>query len=475
MLYRLNIPMLKKHNQLFLSLMMAADFAVVVLAWVGAYHLRFTVEVAPVLKGDPGIGPYLRFLPVVAAVWMIALWMGGVYQPMRADSRFHEYWRILRAGVIGTVMVMAAAFTYREHEYSRLFMGLFWLCGTVGVTASHIVVRTMLREMRRRGHNLRYILIVGAGDLARRLVENFSRHPESGMVVVGMLGDAEEEAGSEYLGVKVIGAVEGLKEMIRRHGVDQIFIALPRHAHDRLEKTLRMLDDEMVDVKLAPDIMEFMRLNPSVEDFDGIPIVSLTESPLYGWNSLLKRVFDIIGSMALITLTAPVMAAVALAIRRESRGPVIFRQERMSLGGEPFTIYKFRSMRVDAEVHTGAVWATQNDPRRTRVGEFIRATSLDELPQFFNVLEGSMSLVGPRPERPVFVEGFKNGIPRYMLRHKVKAGITGWAQVNGWRGDTSLEKRIEFDLYYIENWSLLFDLKILWLTLWRGFINKNAY
>ncbi|MBI4828666.1 MAG: undecaprenyl-phosphate glucose phosphotransferase, partial [Nitrospinae bacterium] len=316
---------------------------------------------------------------------------------------------------------------------------------------------------------------VGAGDLARRLVENFARHPESGMVVVGMLGDNHSEVGGEYLGVKVIGAVDELKEMIRRHGIDQIFIALPRHAHDRLEKTLLMLDDEVVDVKLAADIMEFMRLNPSVEDFDGIPIVSLTESPLYGWSAALKRMFDIIGSLALIVLTAPVMAAVALAIRLESRGPVIFRQQRVSLGGEPFTIYKFRSMRVDAEAHTGAVWATQNDPRRTRVGEFIRATSLDELPQFFNVLAGGMSLVGPRPERPVFVEDFKGGIPRYMLRHKVKAGITGWAQVNGWRGDTSLEKRIEFDLYYIENWSLLFDVKILWLTLWRGFINRNAY
>ena len=238
---------------------------------------------------------------------------------------------------------------------------------------------------------------------------------------------------------------------------------------------MSLLDEETVDVKLAPDILQYISLSGGVEDFEGIPIISLTESPMYGWNRALKFVFDFIFSIVFLTIASPVMIAVAIAIKLESEGPVIYSQRRMSLDGNPFTLYKFRSMKTGAEDNTGAVWATKDDDRKTKIGEFIRKTSLDEFPQLFNVLQGQMSLVGPRPERPEFVEKFKSDIPKYMLRHKVKSGITGWAQVNGWRGSTSLVKRIEYDLYYIENWSLLLDIKIIWLTLWKGFVNDHAY
>jgi Undecaprenyl-phosphate glucose phosphotransferase len=235
------------------------------------------------------------------------------------------------------------------------------------------------------------------------------------------------------------------------------------------------LEEETVDIKLVPDLLRYMDLQSGIEELDGMPVINLTESPLYGWNTVFKRVSDIVLSSLAILITFPIMVLIAIVIKLESRGPLLYKQERMGLDRNVFWMYKFRSMEPEAEKQSGPVWAKENDDRRTRVGTFLRSTSLDELPQFFNVFMGQMSLVGPRPERPVFVDEFKKSIPFYMLRLKMKAGLTGWAQVNGWRGNTSLEKRIECDLYYIKNWSLLFDIKILFLTIWKGLINRHAY
>ncbi|VAX15002.1 Undecaprenyl-phosphate galactosephosphotransferase [hydrothermal vent metagenome] len=467
--------MLKKHNQIFFAAMLIVDVLAIILSWFLSYHVRFHSGMFDVPKGVPPFSEYATVLPVIIVIWIMALQMGGLYEPMRSNSRFHEYFRIFRTATISAVLMATAAFFYREFEFSRLMMGIFWGISIIALTFSHTVVRTALRNARKRGFNLRYVLIVGAGELGQTLAGTFARHPESGLKVFGILGDTEDDIGLTYHGYPVIGTIDQVKEKIQEHEIDQIFIALPRDADLRLEKTLALLGDETVDVKLAPDILQFMRLNSGVEDFDGIPIVSLTESPMYGWNLLLKRIFDIVVSLISIVIWAPVMLVVAILIKLESKGPLFYKQERMSLGGGSFVIYKFRSMKDEAESETGAVWAKNNDDRRTGIGEFLRRTSLDELPQLFNVLKGNMSLVGPRPERPVFVKDFKKTVPMYMLRHKMKAGITGWAQVNGWRGDTSLEKRIEFDLYYIENWSLFLDVKILWLTIWKGFINKHAY
>ena len=467
--------MLKKHNQLFLSIMLLVDIVVVIFSWYATYHIRFSTGLFPITKGIPPLYQYLYFIPALAVIWFISLRLGGLYSPMRSDSRFNEYFKIFRSSTIAMVITLAAAFFYREFSYSRLFMGIFWGTSTFALIISHAVVRTILRELRRRGHNLRYVLIIGSGELGQTLAETFSRHPESGVVVVGMLADDKDDVGKTHHGYDVIGTIDDAKSKIVEHNIDQIFIALPHQAYDRLEKTLALLGDEAVDIKLAPDVMQFIRLNTSVEDFDGIPLVSLTESPMYGWNVVFKRAFDIIFSILFIVIWSPVLFLISILIKLESRGPALYKQERMSLDGEAFTIYKFRSMRENAETDTGATWASQNDDRRTKVGKLLRKTSLDELPQLFNVLRGNMSLVGPRPERPVFVADFRKTVPMYMLRHKMKAGITGWAQVNGLRGNTSLERRIEYDLYYIENWSLKFDVKIIWLTLWKGFINKHAY
>lgn len=465
--------MLKKHNQLFLTAMLVVDIGVVSLSWLTAYYFRFVVLSAP--RGIPPFMEYVKYLPIIILIWAVSLQLGGLYSQMRSDSRFHEYFRIFKTASLSVIIMTTAAFFYRGFEFSRLMMGFFWINSMVLLIISHVLVRTALRYARRRGYNQRFVLIVGAGKLGQTLAQNFSRHPESGLKVAGMLGDSEEDIGKKFHGYEVIGTIDQVKEMIHKHSIDQIFIAMPRHADERMEKTLELLDDETVDVKLAPDLLQFMRLNAGVEDFDGIPIISLSESPMYGWNVVLKRLFDILFSTLGIILWSPVMAVIAILIKLESKGHVFYKQKRMGLGGGEFTMLKFRSMGMDAEKETGPKWASKGDERRTKVGKWIRKMSLDELPQLFNVLKGNMSLVGPRPERPVFVDDFKSTVPMYMLRHKMKAGITGWAQVNGYRGNSSLEKRIEHDLYYIENWSLLFDVKILWLTIWKGFINRHAY
>jgi Undecaprenyl-phosphate glucose phosphotransferase len=273
----------------------------------------------------------------------------------------------------------------------------------------------------------------------------------------------------------VIGTYADVQSILEQNGIDQLLIALPLDSIGYLEEILKRIGPSMVDIKVIPDIYKFISLRGGIEDFDGMPVISLLDTPLGGWNDVLKRGVDVLLAATLITLIAPVLLLIAAGIKLTSRGPVFYRQERMSLDGRTFLVWKFRTMRVDAEVESGAVWASPVDPRRTPLGRWLRQTSLDELPQLFNVLRGEMSLVGPRPERPIFIEQFRQKIPNYMLRHKVRAGMTGWAQVHGLRGNTSVEQRIRYDLYYIENWSLLLDFKILLLTLFRGFNNPNAY
>lgn len=453
--------------------MLVVDIGVVSFSWILAYELRFGL--LPATKGVPPLIEYIKVLPVIIVIWAVSLQLGGLYYQMRSDSRFHEYFRIFKTSTISILIMAAIAFFYRNFEFSRLMIGIFWMSSMISLVLSHVAVRTGLKYARRRGYNQRFVIIIGAGKLGRTLAEKFSHHPESGLKVVGILSDSPEDIGKNIHGYEVLGTIEHLKEMIKNHSIDQIFIALPRNAEVRLEKTLSLLGDETVDIKLAPDILHLMQLNAGVEDFDGIPIVSLSESPMYGWNVIFKRVFDITLSLIGLVFWAPVMVAVAIAVKLESSGPILYKQERMSLGGARFVMYKFRSMQVDAEKKSGPRWAADKDDRRTKVGEFIRKTNLDELPQIFNVLKGDMSLVGPRPERPHFVDSFKTSIPRYMFRHKVKAGMTGWAQVNGLRGNTSLEDRITHDLFYIENWSLLLDIKIILLTIWKGFVDKHAY
>jgi Undecaprenyl-phosphate glucose phosphotransferase len=318
------------------------------------------------------------------------------------------------------------------------------------------------------------VLIAGAGDLGRMVADKVLEHRELGFKVIGFLDDRAGGDHIGYRGLPLLGTLTEADEIIRRERIDHVYVALPLEEHVKMLGLVEATNREGVDVHVVPDLLQFIALRARLENLDGVPIISLNDVPLRGFNSLLKRTIDIaISASALFALSVP-FALIALIIRRTSTGPVFYTQERMGLDGKAFQVYKFRSMYLGAEDETGPVWARDNDPRCTPVGRLLRRFDLDELPQLWNVLRGDMSIVGPRPERPFFVEQFKHRIPQYMLRHKVKAGITGWAQVNGWRGNTSLEKRIEYDLYYIENWSVGLDLKIMWLTLLRG-IQKHAY
>jgi Undecaprenyl-phosphate glucose phosphotransferase len=372
------------------------------------------------------------------------------------------------------LILVAATFFLKPFEFSRVVILYFWIVSILSVSLIRGSFREVLRFMRRRGYNLRHILIVGEGALAHKVVERIRARPELGLRIVGLLVGDPRMVGKELEGLKALGTYEQAGAIVEDLPIDRVFVAIPLEAYGRMEGILRSLEDGIADINVVPDLYQYMTLRGGVEEFDGLPLVSLQDSPTYGWSLVGKRVMDIVLASAALLITWPFLLLFSAIIKLTSPGPVLYRQERMGLDGRVFQMLKFRSMQADAEGDTGPVWAMRGDERRTTIGTLLRHTSLDELPQLLNVLKGEMSLVGPRPERPVFIEEFRKQVPRYMLRHKVKAGITGWAQVNGWRGDTSIEKRIECDLFYIENWSLFFDLRILWLSLWRGFIHKNA-
>ncbi len=472
--------MLKKYNQLFLSLLMVCDLAVIAGAWLLSFWLRFfnplVTGAIPVTHGLPEFELYAKFLVVLLPVFHASFRSHGLYLPQRISKRSREIVNVLRASLLafGAIVVLNN-FAREAFEASRAVFAIFFPLQVGGVVLLRSGVRQVLRGLRKQGHNLRHVIVVGAGSLGGEVVERILRHPEMGLHVIGILGKDASKVGSSVRGIPVTGVYEDVTRLLEGGGVDQVILAIPMESHDRMRAILEAIGSFMVDIKVVPDVYRFISLRGGIEDFDGIPVVNLLETPLYGWNRLLKRTFDVVVSSVLLLVLSPVMLAIGLAIRLTSRGPIFYRQERMGLDGQTFRMYKFRTMREDAEAETGPVWAAEEDPRRTGFGAWLRRWSLDELPQFLNVLRGQMSLVGPRPERPVFIHSFKDRIPKYMLRHRMQAGVTGWAQVNGWRGNTSLEQRIACDLYYIENWSLSFDLRILGLTFIKGLRHKNAY
>ncbi|MDE2483919.1 MAG: undecaprenyl-phosphate glucose phosphotransferase [candidate division NC10 bacterium] len=466
--------MLKRHSKFLENLMLLSDLLAIAASWIAAYALRFYWGPIPVYQGIPGIHPYLVLLALIIIVWGIAFKAFGLYRPRRVSSHLAEVRDIAQACTLAVLILVALTFFFKQYEFSRVVILYFWVFSILSVSFIRSSFREVLRVLRRRGYNLRHILIVGEGALARKVIERIHARQELGLRIVGLLVGDPRMVGKRVEGLQALGTYEQAGEVVRELSIDRVLIAIPLEVYGRMEGILRSLEEGIADINVVPDLYQYMTLRGGVEEFDGLPLISLQDSPSYGWSLVGKRVMDIVLSSVALLITGPLLLLFAAIIKLTSPGPVLYHQERMGLDGRTFQMLKFRSMRTNAEDDTGPVWATRGDGRRTVIGALLRRTSLDELPQLFNVLTGEMSLVGPRPERPVFIEEFRKQIPRYMLRHKVKAGITGWAQVNGWRGDTSIEKRIECDLFYIEHWSLLFDLKILWLSLWKGFIHKNA-
>lgn len=466
--------MLKRYHHIVGGMFRIVDTCVIGSVWLLSYWLRFYIPLIEVTKGFPKFSRYAALSPLVMILWASVFSSMKVYQSRRMLRRTHEAHLILKSHLVAMLFFIALTYLFSEYKYSRAVMIYFGVLGGFLLVAFRLTLRNGLRSMRRRGLNLRHVLAVGEGPAIEHLIYRLDKFPELGLRVHGVLVH-ENSTAQTVQGKPVIGRFGDLGNTVRKTQVDQVLIALPRHQYGELDRVLNTLRDETIDLQLVPDVHEYVTLGCEIEDFDGLPIVNLNDSPLAGWGALAKRATDVLVSAVALFILSPILLLIALAVKITSKGPIFYSQERMGLDGRTFRMVKFRSMRIDAETASGAVWAKAGDDRRTPIGTFLRSTSLDELPQFWNVFCGDMSLVGPRPERPVFVSQFRGEIPHYMLRHKVKAGITGWAQVNGWRGNTSLDRRIECDLFYIRNWSYGLDWKIMLMTVWKGFINKNAY
>lgn len=452
---------------------MGCDLAVVSCAWIVAYWWRFETEFIPVDKGIPPLSNYLPMLLFIWLIWAFIFKRAGLYRPMRGVRRSRELWLLVQANLAAVIIFIAITYLFREKTapFSRLVFLYFAVFAILFTAVERSLLRFGLRELRRRGYNLRYLLVVGAGQVAADLVARVRLQRELGIQLLGCLSKTGQEKRGPH-GIPVIGSYQDLGGLLKRMDIDQLVVALPWEDNACLAGVMTAVGDSLVDVKIVPDLYQFVSIGGTIEEFEGLPVIGVQTSPLDGFNLVAKRVFDLIISGLLILLLSPLMLLIALLVKLTSRGPVLYSQERVSFDGSAFTIYKFRTMSMDAE-RAGPQWSRRHDERVTLLGGFLRRYSLDELPQLFNVWRGDMSIVGPRPERPVFINEFRKRIPRYMLRHKVPAGMTGWAQVHGWRGDTSIDKRIEFDLYYIEHWSLFLDFKILVLTLLRGLRDRN--
>ena len=477
--------MLRRHNRLLVFLYVVADLLSAAAAFLLAYYIRFEswfTNLVPVVPPQPPFMQYLISLPVIAALVPLAFQIQGLYRLRRGRTRVDDFFAVLVGSILAVLAGVAVSLYARAyypalrefHPISRAVWMLFLGLTLLFTYTSREVVRDLLLRRWRAGIGLKRVLVVGSGDLGRMVADRLLDHSELGFKLVGFMDDQAANADTiGYRGLPVLGPISDTPQVCQNEQVDDIYVALPLDQHLKMLGVVEFASRECINLHVVPDLLQFIALRARLEDLDGLPLISINDVPLRGFNSVLKRITDIALSAVVIVVGAIPAAIVSLLIKRSSPGPVFYTQERMGLDGRAFKVYKFRSMPVDAENASGPVWAREDDPRATRVGRWLRQSDVDELPQFWNVLRGDMSIVGPRPERPFFVEQFKHRIPSYMLRHKVKAGITGWAQVNGWRGNTSLEKRIEFDLYYIENWSLRLDFKIMWLTLLRG-LHKAA-
>jgi Undecaprenyl-phosphate glucose phosphotransferase len=484
--------MLRRYNRLLVAIFIVADFSAAIVAFALAYLLRFETGVVQTLayalgfdlaltQSPPPFGRYLAIAPAIGLLVVLAFQVQGLYRLRRGRTRVDDFFGVLVGSLLATLVGVAGTLYVNTYhlsealkaqgflEVSRPVWALFLVGNILFTYASRETVRDLLRRRWRAGVGLKRVLVVGVGDLGRMVADRILEHSELGFRIVGFLDDrAAQSDAIGYRGLPLLGSTADLAEVTAREGIDELYVALPIEEHIKMLGVVEHASRECIDVHVVPDLLQFIALRARLEDLDGLPLISINDVPLRGLNSVLKRAVDVVLSLAVFVLGAVPALIVALLIKQSSPGPVFYKQKRMGLDGKAFTVYKFRSMPVDAEDASGPIWARDDDPRATPIGRWLRKHDIDELPQFWNVLRGDMSIVGPRPERPFFVEQFKHRIPQYMLRHKVKAGITGWAQVNGWRGNTSLEKRIEFDLYYIENWSLSLDFKIMWLTVLRG-------
>lgn len=463
--------MIKRRSQTLSAFICLVDVLSVGVAWIGAYYIRFS-GLFPIYKDQPLFEWCLHDLPLVMALAIFAFWITKNYEIHRLRRLREELWAVLKGVPLLVLLMTGAAFFLQDDYVSRGAMAIFASLAIVLVLATRRMTWWGVHWFRRRGYNPSFSLIVGTGRTARKTAAALRGATWMGFRNIGYVEDNPTRWSSD---LDILGTVSDLPRLIDRYKIDHVFICLPMNRFHEARRVFDVLSEKVVDVRLVADLPNLAGVSLTTTFFEGMPIVGLRESPHYGVNIVIKRVMDIVLAALALVFLSPLMFLIAFAVKLTSKGPMFYRQERCGFNGESFQMLKFRSMRVDAETKTGPVWAGKHDDRKTPIGGFLRKTSLDELPQFINVLKGDMSIVGPRPERPVFIEKFKKTIPNYMARHAVKCGITGWAQVHGWRGNTSLRKRIQYDLHYIIHWTPWLDLKIMWLTVWNGLIHRNAY
>lgn len=472
--------MIKDNQQHFNRLQVVLDGVVVILSYALAWWLKFSSGFVDKEVGVLSFEFYMRALLLIVPLYLLLYYAFNLYTPKRVQGRRLEFSNIVISNTVGLLILLAGFFiglSYSEQlkNFSRSMFFYFFLINIVLEETERLWIRAFLRSIRKKGYNQKHILLVGYSKAAEQYIDRIRQNPQWGYQIRGILDD-NIARGTMYKGVKVIGSIGNLAYILPENKLDEIAITLGLEEYYKLGKIVAECEKSGVHTKFIPDYGNIIPTRPYTEDLMGLPVINIRYVPLSNtFNAMVKRMTDIVGSLICIVFFSPVMLMSAVLVKATSKGPLIFRQERVGLHNKPFWMYKFRTMYVQTEAEEKKGWTQKNDPRVTSVGKFLRKTSLDEFPQLFNVLKGDMSLVGPRPERPQYVEKFREEIPRYMIKHQVRPGMTGWAQVNGYRGDTSIKKRIEHDLYYIENWTLGLDIKILFLTVFKGFINKNAY
>ena len=454
---------------------MLVDAIVLVLSYFLAWLIRFVGPMAATAVRTRSFKQYMLMLVLIVPVYLLLYQAFTLYIPMRMQGRRLVLANIIKANSLGLLILMFTFYMIDESDYSRSTYIMFYVINIILQWCARMLIFTVLRDMREKGLNQKQMICVGYSRAAEEYIDRVLANPQWGYVIRGILDD-NIPAGTEYKGIKVLGRIANLNVILPENRLDEIAITLGLSEYYRLEEIVALCEKSGVHTKFIPDYNKIIPTKPYTEDILGLPVINIRYVPLNNtFNALVKRAMDIVGSIVGIIVTSPFMLLMCLIIKLTSPGPLIYKQERVGLHNQTFWMYKFRSMEVQPESEEKKAWTVKNDPRVTPIGKFMRHTSIDELPQLFNILKGNMSLVGPRPERPFFVEKFREEIPRYMVKHQVRPGLTGWAQVNGYRGDTSIRKRIECDLYYIENWSIGLDIKIIFLTFFKGFINKNAY
>lgn len=462
-----------RENQKYLNTLQAViDMGLLILSFALAYYIRFFV-----LDGVINLSFRDALIPVAAMlpIYFIIYNTFDLYNSRRTKSIFREAYAILLSNLIGILLLIVVLFTFKLVHFSRYNLIFFFVFNTAATAGARVAIRFILRRYRRMGYNLKHCLIIGTTNTASHLIDKIKHHPFWGYNIAGLIR-SDNRSSKVFSGYRILGDIADLEDVLGELYVDIVIVATDESSAGQLGTIINICEKMGVKTHIIPYYHKYVPAKPYVDDLDGLPIIDTRHVPLDNlFKSFTKRLFDITFALFAIILTSPVMLFAAIMVKLSSKGPILFKQERVGINRKTFYMYKFRSMRMQTDEEEQDKWTTKSDPRKTWWGSFMRKTSIDELPQFFNVLGGSMSVVGPRPERPYFVEKFKEEIPRYMIKHQVRPGITGWAQVNGYRGDTSIESRIEHDLYYIENWSLGLDIRIIFLTIFRGFINKNAY